>query len=636
MKTKLFPLLLAIIASIGTMHAAIVNGTCGENLTWTLNTQDSTLIIEGSGEMTTTPWAEYMQYISHISLPEGLVNIEESAFSECSSIDGIDIPSSVTNIESKAFYKCTSLKRLQIPDNVVSIGSSAFNGCSSIEEITIPNGIIVLEANIFYNCSNLKNVTIPNSVEIIEDFAFGECSQLLLTSFPDSLSIIGEAAFSRCRRLKSLTIPKNVTSIGAGAFRYCDSITEVTWNAKNCKGFIKNSSTPFFYISKWGDYRSDIRSHITSFTFGDEVETIPSYLCWGLENVESFTIPENVKTIQAGAFEGCSGFTEITIPNNVSELLDNTFMDCNNLRAVTFGNSIAKIGNTSFTNCPITHVRCLASIPPSGGINSGIIAKNCKLDVPEEYIDVYANSIWWEEFSLIRKLCTYYWVKFVCRDGELISCQYVDEGENAVAPIDFICGCEDGPEMLKFIGWDKEFNNITSNLVVTAIYEKRFYVRFNDWDGSLLTWQYVAEGGAATPPANPTREGYTFVGWDKDFSNVTEDMIVTAQYEEIIVPIYSFNYKDKDGLLLKSENITLHLPEAPEFVGFTFLYWSTTEGNIENGITIVAIYEADETQSTPDIYTNPSNSAQKLIRNGNVYILMDDSRTYTLTGQEVR
>ena len=45
----------------------------------------------------------------------------------------------------------------------------------------------------------------------------------------------------------------------------------------------------------------------------------------------------------------------------------------------------------------------------------------------------------------------------------------------------------------------------------------------------MLKTQTVNYGGAATAPANPTREGYTFTGWDVDFSNVQSDLVVTAQ-----------------------------------------------------------------------------------------------------------
>ena len=39
--------------------------------------------------------------------------------------------------------------------------------------------------------------------------------------------------------------------------------------------------------------------------------------------------------------------------------------------------------------------------------------------------------------------------------------------------------------------------------------------------------------------------------------------------------------------------------------------------------------------NAPAVYTNPANPAQKLIKNGNVYILTDD-KTYTITGQQVK
>ena len=44
----------------------------------------------------------------------------------------------------------------------------------------------------------------------------------------------------------------------------------------------------------------------------------------------------------------------------------------------------------------------------------------------------------------------------------------------------------------------------------------------------------MGEGLSATPPEDPKREGYVFVGWDTDdFDYVTEEMMVVAQYEEV-------------------------------------------------------------------------------------------------------
>jgi uncharacterized repeat protein (TIGR02543 family) len=66
---------------------------------------------------------------------------------------------------------------------------------------------------------------------------------------------------------------------------------------------------------------------------------------------------------------------------------------------------------------------------------------------------------------------------------------------------------------------------------VTVEFEKTtFTVTFKDWDGRVLDTQEVEPGGSATAPNDPEREGYTFKGWDEDFTNVTGNLTVTATY----------------------------------------------------------------------------------------------------------
>ncbi|MBQ4167944.1 MAG: InlB B-repeat-containing protein, partial [Clostridia bacterium] len=106
-------------------------------------------------------------------------------------------------------------------------------------------------------------------------------------------------------------------------------------------------------------------------------------------------------------------------------------------------------------------------------------------------------------------------------------------------------------------GWDVAFNNVTSNLVVTAQYQINTYtVTFKDWDGTVLKTQTVNYGGAATAPADPTREGYTFIGWDVAFNNVTSNLVVTAQYEQNAPSQYLKGDVNCDGIV-DSADITL-------------------------------------------------------------------------------
>ena len=118
-----------------------------------------------------------------------------------------------------------------------------------------------------------------------------------------------------------------------------------------------------------------------------------------------------------------------------------------------------------------------------------------------------------------------YTVSFKDYDGTELKSQTVNYGAGATAPAN--------PTRVgySFTGWDKAFANVTSDLTVTAQYSVLSYtVSFKDYDGTELKSQTVNYGAGATAPANPTRIGYSFTGWDKAFANVTSDLMVTAQY----------------------------------------------------------------------------------------------------------
>ena len=71
---------------------------------------------------------------------------------------------------------------------------------------------------------------------------------------------------------------------------------------------------------------------------------------------------------------------------------------------------------------------------------------------------------------------------------------------------------------------------IEIKLVTTEL--ETFTVTFADWDGTVLNTQTVSKGYAAIAPSDPVRDGYTFTGWDVDYSNITSDLTVTAQYTQ--------------------------------------------------------------------------------------------------------
>ena len=61
----------------------------------------------------------------------------------------------------------------------------------------------------------------------------------------------------------------------------------------------------------------------------------------------------------------------------------------------------------------------------------------------------------------------------------------------------------------------------------------QYTVEYADWDGTVLKSATVDKGGSVTPPPNPTRKGYTFVGWDVSSQKVVSDMLIVAKYEKL-------------------------------------------------------------------------------------------------------
>ena len=85
--------------------------------------------------------------------------------------------SDIIKIEDSAFSECSSLTSITIPNSVKSIGYSPFNGCG-FTSVTIPDSVTEIGYAAFYACRSLTNVTIGNSVTTIGGWAFRDCYSL--------------------------------------------------------------------------------------------------------------------------------------------------------------------------------------------------------------------------------------------------------------------------------------------------------------------------------------------------------------------------------------------------------------------------------------------------------------------------
>ena len=206
------------------------------------------------------------------------------------------------------------------------------------------------------------------------------------------------------------------------------------------------------------------------------------------------------------------------------------------------------------------------------------------------FSNITANLVVTAQYSINS-----YTVTFKNWNGTVLKTEQVQYGGAATAP------ANPTREGYTFTGWDKAFNNVTANLVVTAQYSINSYtVTFKDWNGTVLKTQQVQYGGAATAPANPTRTGYTFTGWDKAFNNVTANLVVTAQYSS---HSYNVTFKDWNGTVLKTQQVqyggAATAPANPTREGYTFTGWDKAFSNITANLVVTAQYVQNEPVSTP-------------------------------------
>ena len=215
------------------------------------------------------------------------------------------------------------------------------------------------------------------------------------------------------------------------------------------------------------------------------------------------------------------------------------------------------------------------------------------------------NIIFVAQYQMIRREYTY---KFVNDDGSVLKEEKVEYGTMPVAPSNPTKSGDDN-ERYTFIGWDKEVEKVTSDVIYKAIYkeEKNSYTyKFVDYDGSIIKEETVLYGTMPSMPTPPSRKGtaefsYTFIGWDKDVEKVTSDVIYKAIYKEE-KNSYTYKFVDYDGSIIKEETVLYGtMPEAPvdpsrprdDKASYEFVKWDKEIEKVTCDVVYIAVYKAN-------------------------------------------
>ena len=589
--------------------------------------------------------------ITSVTLPDNITNIPDETFYSCTGMTKVKIPSALTTIGKCAFRRCFALQEVSLPLSVTEIGISAFQACNSLKSISVPPGVTVIPDSCFYSCDKLDKVKLYEGLLGINEAAFANCQSLRAITIPASVSLLGGSVFksdywAEGKYITSFKMlgkipPKAQASDFFGipnskCFLYVPAGSKTKYEAADGwdifyftireKGLTEKIEYNGIHYQLNEDFTANvIRETLDENNYKDlkgeliieqavnyeghyySVRTIDYKAFANNKNITKIVLPEILDKIEAYAFENMNLF-EINIPVTLKRLSYLAFKG-----STLFTTHMDEQGAVYYDGCLLYHEKDYIFGPYQVKEGTRLIASNVfsgdaritQLTLPEGLRCICKAAIDYmpalttinipstveslqEGFlsSNCEKLKTIYCYKKnpICLFWLSSPGAFAYWTKEQQAAIALYVPYGSGETYKKDSDWNG-FNIMEMDPVYT--------VTFVDYNGHELSSEQVEKGEDATAPDDPTRDGYHFTGWDKDYTNVKSDLTVTATYA---INTYTVTFYDKDGTTkLTSESVNYGdaatAPDYPEHTGYHFLYWTPEYDIITSDLDVYAQYE---------------------------------------------
>ena len=300
------------------------SGTCGTNLTWTLDSA-GTLTISGTGEMgnyyydesktpwSDCPWHDYRSAVRKVIIEDGVTSIGSDAFTFNYNMESVSIPGSVTSIGDSAFFGCYGLTSVTIPEGVTRIGDGAFYACSKLAFISLPVSLQAIGYDALYAVKDWEEESQYYGSKLTDIYYGGSSMRWVAIGGNDA------------------GVPESATIHYA---KESDSISgrcgeKLTWTLDSA-GTLTVSGTGAMW-DRW-----------------DEEHEMPN---WSNYTINKLVIDDGVTSIGACAFQDCSSLTEAVIAGTVTEIGRLAFVDCTALKEVTISGANVSVIANAFYGC---------------------------------------------------------------------------------------------------------------------------------------------------------------------------------------------------------------------------------------------------------------------------------------------
>ena len=226
------------------------------------------------------------------TVPEGVVNLNDSLFVNNKSLTSITLPSTLENIGTNVFYGCTALANINFPISLKNIGAYAFRE-TAITQAVLPMGIVNIEQNAFRDCKKLTKAVLPATLVGVGKNVFYGCSSLVV----------------------DVDIDEDTLSGWSGSWKTTGEINAITINY----GGTRATSGDYQYIVR--DNKAVLTDYLGNATEVTVPATIDGYPVIGLlktfngeSTITSVTVPNSIDVISELTFKGLTSLTSLTIP----------------------------------------------------------------------------------------------------------------------------------------------------------------------------------------------------------------------------------------------------------------------------------------------------------------------------------
>lgn len=331
-------------------------------------------MFEGEGE-------SLIKNITAITLNEGLTEIGEMGFFNCSKIKELELPASLTTMGSNAFWNigikvvCHSAAPLTLPKSTTY--SYQFKKCTVI----VPVGSVAAyvaatdkgwdESNTYLTFAGLAD-GVEYRANDTEAWVTGVADDTVVADIKDYLSIDGsqmpvtriDVAFSGKTQLQKVTVPAAVKALPENMFKDCTSLNAVTFA----------SGSQLQTIGKW----AFMSTAVAAIEIPEGVTELPDGVFKNCLSLTEITLPSNLVSVGGGCFYNCKALTTVNVCADNLTIADRAFYSCESLETINSANPLQLSSDISKLGMEFEGCKSLKAVSVAGGMIGSFAFDGCE------------------------------------------------------------------------------------------------------------------------------------------------------------------------------------------------------------------------------------------------------------------